>query len=232
MSIEKDNENLIEFWNQALKIDEETKKEFKQYNEDDWTHLAPSLKLFDAASLLGKKKKVLDYGCGTAWASIIANKSGCLDVTAVDVIKDGVESAKLYAETFKANINALCVKPNWLENVESKAYDGIICSNVLDVVPLETSKYIIEQLARVATDDALIIFSFNFYLDNETASKRGMSFIDGNKLYINGVLRLLNLSDDEWKALFDPYFEVVKLDYFAWPNENKETRRLFILKKK
>lgn len=227
----KDNENLIAFWNQVLKIDEEAKKEFKQYNEDDWIHLAPSKKLFDAASLLGKRKKVLDYGCGNAWAGIIANKSGALDVTAVDVIKDGIESAKLYAETFKANISALYVEPNWLESVKDKTYDGIICSNVLDVVPLETSKYIIKELARVATDDALIIFSFNFYLDKENLEKRNMN-LDNGKLYVNGVLRLLNLSDEDWIDLFNPYFEVVKLDYFAWPNENKETRRLFILKKK
>ena len=64
------------------------------------------------------------------------------------------------------------------------------------------------------------------------ANKRNIQFEDGVYLYMNCVLRLVNLSDQEWMDLFTPYFDIIKLDYFAWPGENKETRRLFILKKK
>ena len=49
---------------------------------------------------------------------------------------------------------------------------------------------------------------------------------------MNGVLRLTSLSDEEWKDLFAPYFNVESLTYFSWPGEEKETRRLFVLKKK
>jgi len=31
--------------------------------------------------------------------------------------------------------------------------------------------------------------------------------------------------------MFKPYFKVEKLDHFAWPGEQKETRRLFIVKR-
>ena len=231
-SVKEVNDTLIAFWNDALKVANEDKEELKNYKEEDYKLLAPSLKLFNAVSLLGKQKKVLDYGCGNAWAAITAYKSGCQDVTAVDVIKDGIESAKLFAEAFKANVNALYIEPDWLKSVPSETYDGIICSNVLDVVPLETSKEIVKELARVATKDAQIIFSFNFYMDKEMANKRNIQFEDGVYLYMNCVLRLVNLSDQEWMDLFTPYFDIIKLDYFAWPGENKETRRLFILKKK
>ncbi len=50
-------------------------------------------------------------------------------------------------------------------------------------------------------------------------------------LFQNGVLRLLSLDDESWKRRLSPYFEIERLDYFAWPNEKKETRRLFLLKK-
>ena len=50
-------------------------------------------------------------------------------------------------------------------------------------------------------------------------------------LFMDNVLRLLSLKDEEWIDLFTPYFEIVKLDYFAWPNEEQE-RRLFYLRKK
>lgn len=231
-NVKEDNQNLIAFWNQALTMSEENKEELKQYGESDWIELVPSGKLFDAVKELSNKKTVLDYGCGSGWATIVASKNGAQDVTAVDVIKDGIEAVKLYADAFKANINALYIKPDWLSKQPSETYDGIVCSNVLDVVPLDTSKEIIKELSRVATQDADIVIGLNFYLDEETANKRGMKFENGNYLYVNGVLRLVNLSDKEWEELFSPYFNIVKLDYFAWPGETKETRRLFYLKKK
>ena len=57
---EKDNQTLIDFWNQALTMSEENKEELKQYGESDWIELVPSGKLFDAVKALSDKKKVLD----------------------------------------------------------------------------------------------------------------------------------------------------------------------------
>ena len=64
----------------------------------------------------------------------------------------------------------------------------------------------------------------------EAAKQRGMDLVEDKYLFVDNVLRLLSLSDEEWKELFLPYFEVEQLDYFAWPGEQKETRRLFILR--
>ena len=49
---------------------------------------------------------------------------------------------------------------------------------------------------------------------------------------MDGVLRLVSRTDDEWAALFDPYFTVEELDHFAWPGEAAETRRLFRLRRR
>ena len=81
---EKDNQTLIGFWDKAFALSEEQQAEMRNQSPESWKELAPCEKLFRAAGSLGQKKKVLDYGCGDAWAGIIAAKNGCADVTAAD----------------------------------------------------------------------------------------------------------------------------------------------------
>ncbi|GEM_PF-6151835 len=57
------------------------------------------------------------------------------------------------------------------------------------------------------------------------------SMAPSEKLYVDGVLRLVSLSDDEWTALFSRHFKVIRLEHFAWPGEKSETRRLFHLER-
>ena len=64
------------------------------------------------------------------------------------------------------------------------------------------------------------------------ADARGFGAAADKYLFVNDILRLSSLSDDEWKNEFVPYFNIEKLDYFAWEGEPKESRRLFVLRKK
>jgi hypothetical protein len=41
--------------------------------------------------------------------------------------------------------------------------------------------------------------------------------------YMDGVLRIVSRTDEEWARLFSPLFEVESLEHFAWPGENEET---------
>ena len=229
----KDNQTLREFWNSVFVLSDEDKEEAGK-DPDGWKDNAPSEKLFHAAESLGTRKKVLDYGCGGAWAGIIAAKSGCPDVTAVDVSEGPVKMAKFFSGLYGTDeaLHISCVSPEWLSTVPEKTYDGLICSNVLDVIPAVTAKEIIKEMARVVTDDASIIIGMNYYMSPEKAAERGQELQDGNCVYVNGVLRLVSLSDEEWIGVFSPYFTVEKLDHFAWPGEEEERRRLFFLKKK
>ncbi|MBP5408454.1 MAG: hypothetical protein J6Y42_04895, partial [Bacilli bacterium] len=90
---------------------------------------------------------------------------------------------------------------------------------------------IIKDLNRVLKKGAKIIIGLNYYISAEKAKEKAIVFENGNELYVDGVLRLLNKSDEEWINSFSKYFKVIKLDHFAWPNEEKETRRLFYLEK-
>ena len=233
MAEKNDDQVLIEFWDKALALSEEDRQACQE-EEADWRELAPSEKLFRAAESLGQKKKVLDYGCGNGWAGIIAAKSGCPDVTAVDVSAGPVEAAQFFAGLFGAGdrMQVRCEAPDWLAGVPAGTYDGLICSNVLDIVPPETAEAILREAARVVTADADVIIGLNYYLSPEKAAARGLELQDGCKLYVDGVLRLVSRSDGEWAEIFSPYFTVERLEYFAWPGEETETRRLFRLRKK
>ena len=230
----QDEKTLIDFWNQAFAMSEEEKEQASKEGAGDWKELAPSEKLFRAAALLGEKKKVLDYGCGSGWASVVAAKSGCADVTAVDPAPHAAEAAAFTAKLcgVEESVHVLAVGKNWLGSVADETYDGFICSNVLDVVPPKTAEVIIREMSRVVTRDAEIVIGLNYYLSPEAASKRGMELKDGRLLYVDGVLRLVSFTDGEWETMFSPYFDVKSLEHFAWPGEALETRRLFRLAKK
>ena len=234
MDAKKVNEDLIRFWESALTMPEEAKAEEAKGEIPDYRELAPAPKLYEAVAGLVTCQKVLDYGCGSAWASIIALKSGCPDVTGADMGQGIIDAANFYAELFgvKESFHGLTIAPDWLKSVPSSTYDGLICSNVLDVVPLETCKEIIQECARVLQKDAKAVIGLNFYMSPEAAKARGIELVEGRYLFMNDVLRLSSLKDEEWKELLIPYFEIEKLDYFAWPNEQKESRRLFLLRRK
>ncbi len=232
-NIERDNQTLIGFWDQAFALSEEQKEQILN-RQEDWRDLAPSEKLFQAASSLGKRKKVLDFGCGTGWAAVIAAKSGCADVTAVDAAPAALGCARLYAARYGVGdrIRFERAGADWLQSVPSETYDGIFCSNVLDVIPPETAEAIIRESARVLKRDGSLIAGLNYCLSPEAAAARGMELTDGNRLYVEGVLRLVSRSDVEWTQLFSSRYTLEGLEHFAWPGEAKETRRLFRLRKR
>lgn len=230
----QENQTLISFWDKAFALSEEDQKQMLAGGGLDWKEIAPSEKLYQAACSLGKRNNVLDYGCGNAWAAVIAAKSGCADVTAVDAAPGAVRTAQHYAARYGVadRVHAVCSDSNWLQSVPDGTFDGLICSNVLDVVPPETADEILRELARALTRDGTVIVGLNYYLSPEAVAARNMALEDGSRLYIDGVLRLVSRTDEEWTRIFSPWFTVEKLEHFAWPGEAKETRRLFWLRKR
>ena len=225
--------NLVEFWNSAFAMNEEEKKQIlSEIDPNSYENLAPSKKQFDVLTSFKDKKNVLDYGCGTGWASIIMTKSGAKKVTAVDVAQNSITMLDVYKEAYKVEdkIVAFQIDENWLSQEKEATRDGFFCSNVIDVVPIEMAKNIVKESARVTTKDALVVFSLNYYIDPQIMKERGHD-VDGANIYINGVLRLLALTDEEWTTIFKQYYKDVSLIYYAWPGEAKEMRRLFLLKK-
>ena len=224
---------LVEFWNKGFELNEEDKKEIEAStgSADDLKGFAPSPKLFDIACSFKGKDNVLDYGCGNGWASLIMAKFGANKVTSVDVAPNSIEMLNSYKKAFGVDniIDTFAIDENWLGTQEDK-YDGFFCSNVIDVVPLDMAKEIVKNAAKAVKKGARVVFSLNYFIPTKIMEEKGHK-VEGPHIFIDGVLRLTSLNDDEWTSIFKEYFKIIKLDYFAWPGEAKEARRLFVLEK-
>ncbi len=231
-----DYNNSIEFWNERLALSDEAKAQDLQeeIGEDDWKQFAPSEKLFNALTNISSNKAILDYGCGNGWASIILAKAGCDNVTAVDVIPGGVDSASHYAKLFEVEgkITAKLIPTTWFDEACADQFDAAFCSNVLDVVPTEISDGIIEGLSKVVKKGGQLVIGMNYYAEPVAREGRNEEIKDGIYLFADGILRLVCRTDEEWSEAFSKYFEVEKIDHFAWPGEETERRRLFFLRNK
>lgn len=234
--MKEDYRKSLAFWNDRLAIDDEMREEYKKEikSEDDWKELTTSEKFSNIfIDTLSGQKKVLDYGCGYGWAGIMIKKSGCKDVTCVDLIENGIEHTKVLASLFgiSEGFRAECVSEDWIATSPEGVYDGLICSNVLDVVPAEIAANIIENIARITTADAKIVIGMNYYTEPKDNPERNTVVKNGNEMYTDGILRLVPRTDEEWKEIFGKYFSRVSVDHYAWQGEAKETRRIFVLGK-
>ncbi len=227
--------DALKFWDAAFELNDEDKEQvIKEIDADiSWKGLASSEKLRDVMleHLLGCKK-VLDYGCGEGWAGITLSKAGCNDVTCVDVVENAIKFANFLSIAYgvTSNYKAKYVSTDWISKEEENSYDGIFCSNVIDVLPADVAEDIIRNISRIATKDAKIIISMNYYLEPVSRPDKNIEVKNGNEIYLNGILRVVSRTDEEWAEILSDYFEVEKIEYFAWPGETVEKRRIFILK--
>ena len=225
------------FWNQAFEMNEEDLKDYiKEIKpEDGWKELASSEKLADVlVNELAGKNQVLDYGCGEGWGGIILSKSGCKNVTCVDVVENAIGLVEKLRSVFKieTGFQARCVSDDWLKDESGQFYDGIFCSNVIDVLPEYVANDIIENFARITTDDAKLVIAMNHYSEPVSVPDKNVEAKNGNEIYVNGILRMVARTDEEWSEIFSKYFEIEKIEHFAWPGETEEKRRIFVLRKK
>ena len=228
----KDYINLVNFWNSNFKLEEKDKKEIiKQINPDYFMNFSPSKKQFDCLMGFKNYNHVLDYGCGSGWASIIIAKSGAKKVNAVDVSSNSIEMTNFYKMCYQVEdqIDAFFIDEKWLSEQKEGGYDALFSSNVIDVVPLEMAKNIVKECYKVVNKNARVVFSLNYYIDPKIMLERGCK-VDGPHIYIDGILRLTSLKDEERLEIFKPYFALESLSYYAWQSEKKEMRRLFTLK--
>lgn len=223
--------DLNKFWNNYYKLNEEDLNYFKSIDSSDFLSLAPSKKQIDALNLLKDSKNVIDYGCGNGWASIIMAKLGTSKITAVDLNENPIKQLNLFKKAYEVDdkITSLIIDDNWLKMQKDDSYDGFFSSNVIDVIPLNISESIIKEAKRILKKYSYAIFSINYYISIDEMKKRKWDVKD-NSAFIDGILRLTSLSDEEWISVFTKYFNVIDVIHYAWPEEENENRRLFILK--
>ncbi len=219
-----DYKKSLEFWEKAYADSGDQNTD----NSNNWETLAPSEKFIYALSSFSKCQNVLDYGCGEGWGSIIMAKTGCKNITSVELSNSAIKKTIKNSIIYKVNkfVNAYVISENWINTEESDKYDGFFCSNVIDVIPEEIADNILKQAQRIVKPSKRIIISLNFYLDTKLNNNHE---VKGKYLYREGILRMVNRTDQEWCDILSKFFKIEKIEHFAWPGETKETRRLFYL---
>lgn len=229
-----DYKNSLDFWEATYANSNNQNEQDNSNSNINWKDLAPSAKFIEALSSFSNCENVLDYGCGEGWSSIIMAKLGCKNITSVDLSKSAIKNTLENINKYEVNksIKAKVVSTDWINSEESEKYDGLFCSNVIDVVPEEISNNILNQIHRIIKPQKRIIISMNYYLDTKILEKNNKTEIKNNYIYRDSILRMVSRSDQEWISIFSQYFIIEKKDYFSWPGETRETRRIFYLRKK
>jgi ubiquinone/menaquinone biosynthesis C-methylase UbiE len=226
MNIKHENDKLIDFWNhqfESVEPMELSKEDFPV--EKDLNRL---LKAVGDTS-----KKVIDVGSGWGYGIIAAKLLGSMieEGYALDPSQHALHA---YQETLdKTHITGLkgiCGTHEELKAFTENTFDGVICSNVLDVVPLETSMEIIDEIKRVLKSQGLCLLKFNFFLDDALIERIHMEKIDEDTYTINGVIRGLNKTTDAWISIFSDFQLIEKAEFDRIPNGPKD--RVLLLRKK
>ena len=67
------------------------------------------------------------------------------------------------------------------------------------------AKEIVKNAAKAVKKGAKVVFSLNYYVPVKVMADKGHK-VEGPHVYIDGVLRLTSLTDDEWTSIFRNYF--------------------------
>ena len=178
--------------------------------------------------------KLLDYGCGTGWASFeLAQMKNLSEIIGIDPSINAVNYANECAE--KSSFNNM----KFISSDESELnnyidyFDMAISVNTLDVVPDEIIESILLNVSKSLKKDGVFIVCLNplfdekFMLETIKLEKRENCF------FKDDVLRCNYKNVEEWKKVFSKYFDFQEYLTFAISeNETIYPRQMYILVRK
>lgn len=178
-------------------------------------------------------KYVLDFGCGTGDILFQCADFGYLSYgLGIDRSEVGINYAvKMANLNHYHRLDFILGDLNYLKQLDDASFDGIILSNVLDVVPKETSDQILEQCERLLKQDGYIFLKINPYITNENLDYYELTHLRDNLFVKDGVLRLRRLTTSQWHKELEQFFEIERYLEFPYPWQDG-MNRLWLLKKK
>ena len=223
-----ENKKLVDYWDSVFKDGKPStinKETFKNYGDTFYQ----SLKFIGDHS-----NRVLEIGCADGYSLMYTNLYGkkvsfCLgldtSINAINLAKENIKLSKLENINFELSSNAS------LDLINDNSFDGIICSNVLDVLPIDVAKGIITNIDRILCPNGYIFLKFNYYVSEELKSRiKGMVNMGENCYSLNGVLRLHNEPIEYWKKLFKDYKVINETEFERIKDAPLD--RILILQKK
>lgn len=208
---------------------------FSDYQLKDITHIPLMLEpMFDTCLMLFAEStsRVLDFGCGTG--DILFQCAQCHHTDyglGIDSAGNGIDYAREMAELNHFTTLEFAVgDENSLEQYEESTFNGIILSNVLDVMPKENFINTLKRLDHLLCPGGYWFIKLNpFYSDEELSSFQYQPL--GEELYeADGVLCLRQEPTYYWKKVFRHLGTILRYLEFPYPWQPGQNR-LFLLKK-
>ncbi|BBF43419.1 hypothetical protein lbkm_2107 [Lachnospiraceae bacterium KM106-2] len=186
------------------------------------------LKIFSSES-----DRVLDYGCGTGDILFQCADFGFLTYgLGIDRSETGIQYAnKMATYNHYRNLDYMVGDISDTAQMEDGDFDGIILSNVLDVMPKEEAREVYLEMTRLLREDGLLLVKLNPYATEHELEGIGLQKLKGNLYEEDGVLRLRELKTDTWREEFKRDFEEERYLEFPYPWQ-EGMNRLFLLRKK
>ena len=178
-------------------------------------------------------KKVLDFGCGTGDVIFQCYEFGNIDSgLGIDLSETGIEFAKKFASVNKYNnLDFKVGDISYFDNFADGSFDGIILSNVLDVMPKDVALKTFKRLTDLLAPKGLMFVKLNPYYEKSDMKAWGFTQIKDNLFEENGVLRYRELDTASWKQIFEKHYEIIRYLEFPYPWQ-EGMNRLFLLQKK
>lgn len=221
-----ENDRLINFWNGVFENIRPRK-----INNDAFEvkhTLDAYLKILGETS-----NRVLDLGTGRGYCLLAAKLLGRnmtyglgIDpsINAINYLEETTKLSKIKGLEFRVGSHKL------LRSFEDGFFDGIVSSNVLDVVPRLTSNEMIQEITRLLKPGGLFVLKINFYLTKDLIEKIQMVEIADNTFTKDGVIRGLNFTSDAWIDKFKDFDLIQSGEYQRLKQGPKD--RVFMFKKK
>lgn len=176
--------------------------------------------------------RVLDFGCGTGdiifqYIQQFPGKKG----VGIDEAEKGIAFARETAKLSRyGGLHFFTGSSEMLDDFEDGEFNGIILSNVLDVMPEQMDKVILQKLDRVLAAGGYWFIKLNPYY----TAKKLQSFDyekEAPHMYgEGGILRLHQETTNHWKKILKEYGTIERYMEFVYPWQ-EGLNRLFILKK-
>ena len=175
----------------------------------------------------------MDFGCGTGDILFQCAQYGHLFYgIGIDRSEVGIQFGKNMANlNHFRQLDFVVGDLSHIVQMEEESFDGIILSNILDVMPKQNADAIMMELTRLLKKDGLMFIKLNPYETDNRLSELGLICFQDNLYEKDGFLRLRRLDTKEWINEFEHNFIIERYLEFPYPWQ-EGMNRLFLLRKR
>lgn len=117
-----------------------------------------------------------------------------------------------------------------IDDFEDWEFDGIILSNVLDIMPEKADETVLKKLDRVLRPGGYWFIKLNPYYTGKELSRFDYQKLDEHLYQEDGILRLHQETTKHWMRVLGSYGHVEQYLEFVYPWQGG-LNRLFLLNK-